>query len=737
MRFLESIEKRMCCLRPLGRPTMSWHTRCGLAAISALACATMLAVGQTTVRAKVLSSRPEMVSGGSALIGIDGAATHPSLSVWIGSREITGAFRPGQIQDALVGLVGGLASGENHLEVRDGKKVLASLALVNHDASDSLVSGTKQSPFICETVAAGLGEPLDKDCSASTRVFYIYKSTQPPPAPGATAAGLPAGFKLYVPGSTPMPADVAQIPGPAGTPVPYFVRVERGTLNRAVYQIAFLHQPGTPLPTPWKRAGTWNGRLVYSFGGGCGGGYHQGGIEGGLDEAILLRGYAEATASLNVLQTNCNDVISAETAERVKEYFIKTFGAPVHTIGIGASGGSIQQYLIAQNYPGILDGIIPIASFPDVASILPGIVDCSLMARVFDSFSTPLSEEQKTAIAGFAAWKTCTNVPVSWMALQFSPNLVRASACNDVIPRQDVYDPRKNLRGARCDYYDNAVNIFGIDPATGYARRALDNVGVQYGLQAFNSGTISADQFLALNEKIGGYDIDGNPVSQRMVADEGALRAAYSTGRMNSGAGGLGSIPIIDVRPYGDLLPDIHDQFRSFVMRARLQRANGTSQNQVMITYPVVSKPGTDPINTFAGFMTMAVPLMDQWLDTIGRDRSKRSISTKIAAARPRDLTDACYTDAGEKISETRSYDGTGRCNQLYPPHADPRIAAGAPLEDNVLKCALKPVDPKDYKQPLSSKDLARLKAVFPLGVCNYAVHGVEQGLAQQTWRTY
>ena len=48
----------------------------------------------------------------------------------------------------------------------------------------------------------------------------------------------------------------------------------------------------------------------------------------------------------------------------VKEHFIKRFGVPVHTIGWGGSGGSMQQHLIAQNYPGLLDGIIPSSEFP-------------------------------------------------------------------------------------------------------------------------------------------------------------------------------------------------------------------------------------------------------------------------------------------------------------------------------------------------------------------------------------
>ena len=37
-----------------------------------------------------------------------------------------------------------------------------------------------------------------------------------------------------------------------------------GTINRAVYAITVLHEPGTPLPNPWTPANSaWNGRLIY------------------------------------------------------------------------------------------------------------------------------------------------------------------------------------------------------------------------------------------------------------------------------------------------------------------------------------------------------------------------------------------------------------------------------------------------------------------------------------------
>ena len=139
---------------------------------------------------------------------------------------------------------------------------------------------------------------------------------------------------------------------------------------------------------------------------------------------------------------------------------------------------------------------------------------------------------------------------------------------------------------ARCGIHDNQVNVYGRDPKTGFARRPLDNVGVQYGLVAFNEGLITAEQFLELNERIGGFDADGNIVGARSDADPVALRIAYETGRMNGGGGSLGAIPIIDARPYLDLTGDIHDSFRSFVTRARLVAANGRADNHVILRAP-------------------------------------------------------------------------------------------------------------------------------------------------------
>ena len=135
------------------------------------------------------------------------------------------------------------------------------------------------------------------------------------------------------------------------------------------------------------------------------------------------------------------------------------------------------------------------------------------------------------------------------------------------LPAALKYDPVTNPTGARCDVYDHTVNSFGKDPVTGFARRPLDNVGIQYGLKALNDGVISVDQFLDLNERVGGFDIDANilPPGGRTVADLEAARIAYQTGRLTNTGGGLSRSPIIDYRAYNDRIPggDVHLRFNS------------------------------------------------------------------------------------------------------------------------------------------------------------------------------
>jgi len=78
-----------------------------------------------------------------------------------------------------------------------------------------------------------------------------------------------------------------------------------------------------------------------------------------------------------------------------------------------------------------------------------------------------------------------------------------------------------------------------------------------------------------------------------------------------------------------------------------------------------------------------------------------------------------------------------GRCNALYPTHLPPRMVAGGPLTSDVLKCALKPVSATNYKVALTSEEAARLKVVFPDGVCDWSKKGVGQVPPQGTWQVF
>ncbi|TMH33437.1 MAG: hypothetical protein E6H66_12260 [Betaproteobacteria bacterium] len=685
----------------------------------------------------ILSSPAYAVTGGDALVqvSVPGATPLADVVVRLNGQDVTAAF---QAADAftLKGLVAGLRVGPNVLTAgpRSTGQILAKILVTNYPITGPVLSGPHQTPFVCETEFLGLGAPLDPDCSASTRVDYFYRSSI---------------SNTFQPFSTngPRPADLAMTTTAEGLTVPYIVRREMGTINRAVYVIAILHDPAGALSTPFTRTSGYNGRLVYSFGGGCQAGYHQGRSVGGLTAAsnnledgqvgyqdyFLSKGYAVIAGSLNVTGTTCADLISAETAMMIKERFVEEFGAPRYTIGAGGSGGSMQQHLIGNNYPGILDGIMPGRAFPDMMTFLMPLFDCELLARAINASSLTWTQAQKTAVSGYNDFGYCVSNGTRY------PNL-RANNCNATsIPPSLVFDPVTNPSGARCTYQDNLVNVFGIDPSTGYARRPFDNVGVQYGLAALNAGVISFDQFVDVNSRAGGQDINGNVTATRMVGDPTALSLAYRTGRINEFGGGDASIPIIDIRSYLDIVMpdasvDVHTAYFSRVNRARLVATNGTSANQVIVTVPTAGNLGTDiaqRTSPLAIVSRQQFDLMDQWLANIAADSAPGTRAEKVVRDKPAALVDSCYDATLQKITNS------AQCAQFFPYHADPRLVAGAPPTDDVFKCTLKPVDPADYVPALTPSQLAIVRSIFPADVCDYSQPGVGKAPLANTWLSY
>jgi hypothetical protein len=276
------------------------------------------------------------------------------------------------------------------------------------------------------------------------------------------------------------------------------------------------------------------------------------------------------------------------------------------------------------------------------------------------------------------------------------------------------------------------ANIYGRDPKTGFARKPQDNVGWQYGLAALNGGAISVDEFLELNEKIGGNDIDGNFIPQRAEGDPIALRAIYASGLMNSGGGGLANVPILHIRSYTDAVGDIHDRHRDLTIRARLQRANGRSDNQVIWVGPPRERNQPGVVDLAA----LSLDTMNKWLDAIAADPAPLSIG-KVVRHKPAEAVDAYWDASGKKTPEKATFGGAGGFNKMYPNHSEPRMVAGAPLTNDIIKCQLKPINYAEYKVSFTEAQKARMAAIFPAGVCDFSQPGVGQGQIKGTYQRY
>lgn len=689
----------------------------------------------------VLSSRPDTVSGGDALLAVSvPEGVRPTdVRITVGGADVTAGFRPAG--KAMIGLVSGLRPGKNAVSAQAGGR-RSSLTLVNHSRNGPMFSGPHQTPFICETDQfklpdnSTLGPPQDTDCNAPTRVMYLYRPTSG------------SGFKVLPPGST-LPSDMRTTTTLDGRTVNYIVRLETGTINRAIYQIAVLFDPTKDeLPSPTASYNGWNGRAVLVFGGGATAGYHQGAWVGDefLDDDKLSRGFAMLSSTLNVFAIAGSDVLSAETASMLKEHFIEEFGPPRYLMGWGGSGGSMQQHLIANNYPGILDGIVPGASFPDLFSLADYPEDCALMKRVFAAGKQAWTDEQKRAASGLNTWASCdlwTRIftPAWMLARQADPPFpgFKDSNCNPVVPRRLTYDRVQNPSGARCDLFSASRNQLGFDPNTGKTYRAYDNVGVQYGLKAFLAGAISAEQFVELNERIGGIDDDGEFQPARSVASPIALRRMFESGRINQG-GNLAGIPMIDIRGNPNLGPEVHDPINSEVMRARLLRSNGQARNHVMVRAEAAppTAPGSGQASAVARLNLSATLAMDRWLSNIAQDRRAHpSPAAKVVANRPADLpTDVCLMADGSRIDEESDVHNRGTCARRLPYFEEPRLTAGEPLTRDILKCHLRPLRPADYPG-LSPAQVTRLKIVFQTGVCDYSRPSVGFAPLKGTWLSY
>src|SRR5467141_3645785 len=348
-----------------------------------------------------LSNRADLISGGDALVEVrvPKSVALNQVRLSLNGRDVTAMFRVDSTARVMRGVLTGMVPGRNDF-LAESKGRRASLTITNNAIGGPVLLGSQTTPWICATPtpvpesgnmpasnASGLTTfAFDAQCNIATEYKLFYRTTSagcssalPDPSP-PTAPPTNNCFKPYTPGSA--PADLATTTI-AGRTVPYIVRVERGTINRGIYDIAVLFDPARP----WSALSPqpqWNGKVVYTFGASTGQPRRQFRTEQNwADDAGLSRGFMVVDNSLTDSLYNSNRVLVAETLMMMKEHIVDTYGEIKYTVGNGCSGGSIQQNTAASIFPGLLDGIQPSCDYPDSITTGMEVTDCVLLVNFY------------------------------------------------------------------------------------------------------------------------------------------------------------------------------------------------------------------------------------------------------------------------------------------------------------------------------------------------------------------
>ncbi len=516
--------------------------------------------------------------------------------------------------------------------------------------------------------------------------------------------------------------------------MPFIVRQEHGFQDRDQYLILTLFDPAKPW-TPWAPQVQWNRKLLITHGGSCGTTFTDGTPP--LDDysgtipanpavqqsyiAALGMGFAVASTALDNLGHNCSVVTGAESLVMVKERIVEQYGELRYTLGTGCSGGSITQHHVANAYPGVYQGLIVTCSYPDVFTTAVQFADAHLLRNFFEDparWAVPYTPQQFADIEGYLLHINAIVADEAFFKAVVDPS---NPSCNGIAAGtgpDKLYNATTNPGGARCGVTDYMINVLGPrEPAVwsanekmlgrGFAGFPVDNVGIQYGLGALQSGKILAAQFIDVNQKVGGLTVDALPQAARVVADQPALANAYRTGAVNVGTH-LDKVPIIDGRG-----PDpgiAHDSVHFFMMRGRLDAVHGTHANQALWEGPV-------PLIGDLMFANTALVAMDRWVAAIEADTSSKPLARKVLDDRPADIADACYSGVGIKLTD-------GLCpDAVVPVYSTPRLVAGDSISAVTNKCQLKPLNRADDYGLLGLTDAqwATMQTIFPDGVCDFS----------------
>ena len=663
------------------------------------ASVTMPARATDVVQIDVLSNRADLISGGDALVAIGlPPGTNPSdVAVDVDGRDVSGSFAV-RADGRLTGLVTGLTLGTNVLRAVLGNGSGASITITNTGLNGPIFAGPQIQPWTCPPNT----DPL---CNRVPTYTYVYK-----PARGGS-------FTAYDPNNPPPADQIATTTTDTGVAVPFIVRQETGAIDRDEYRIAVLFRPGQPW-TAVEPQSQWNHKLVITHGASCDTAYAAASAPDVLNETALGRGFAVMSNALDNAGHNCNILTQAESLVMTKERVIDTLGEIRYTIGTGCSGGSLVQHQVANAYPGLYQGLLPQCSYPDAWSSAMQYLDYDLTLQYLRDPSrwSPGVAWDPVAVSAILGHPNVAN-PVTFTTV--IPNSGKPTRSCPGLTSSQVWSP-SNPNGVRCTLYDYTRNLFGLQSGEHptWANSPWDNVGVQYGLRGLLTGKVSVDQFIDFNEKVGGLNYEGAYVRARNAGEPFAVAAAYRGGAITQ-ANNLDEVAIIDLRG-----PDpgaFHDVYRTYALRARLEREHGTAANQALWR-------GFVPLLGDTNYVSQGIIAIDSWLALVEADTRAVPLAQKIIDNR--NVPDRCTNGAGVELP-------AAVCDATVTSYTTPRIEAGMPFTDDVMKCRLKPLRRSDY-YPLLLTDTqwTRLQAIYPSGVCDYSVQGQFQ---QDTipWQTY
>ena len=298
------------------------------------------------------------------------------------------------------------------------------------------------------------------------------------------------------------------------------------------------------------------------------------------------------STALNNAGHNCNLVTQAESLVMAKERIVEQYGEIRYTIGTGCSGGSLTQQQVANAYPGIYQGILPQCSFPDAWSTGQQLVDYHLLRLYLENPAQVGARRRLDAGRdrrgrGPSQPRQLDRPRHALLDRARRPDRRAAPAS---APRSAT-TPQTNPGGVRCTLADYMINVLGprdrerLGPAGAAARPRLRRPPARQrrrpvrARRRCRAARITPEQFVDLNAKVGGGTIDIQPTAERFAADQPALRNVYRSGGVNT-ANNLDQVAIIDLRG-----PDpgaFHDAYRTWAIRARLEREHGTFANHVI-----------------------------------------------------------------------------------------------------------------------------------------------------------